>query len=584
MKLKHNLFSIAALFFFYSFVNYHPASAIQPVARENTVIFDIDSDMVASPFNFNWMVPGASRNQGMHQAVWEPLFILNYETSEIESWLGESFTSNSTADVWTLKIRSGVRWADNEPFDASDVAFTIRMLLEDKTQSLNEAANMQQWVQTVEKIDDLSVQFHLKASNPRFQLDYFSVRVWGSVVILPEHIWAGKDPFTFDFFALQKGWPLGTGPYRLISASEQEFIYDRRDDWWGLDAGFQDLPVPERLIWVVTGMEESRSLLIADRQLDSVMDITLGAFEAIQAMNPNAIAWKDRMPYIWLDPCPRQLSVNHTVKPWDDPGIRRALSLIIDRQQVVKIAYEGTSLPSRTIFVEYKAMEPYIQSIKELWLNPVHNLVAGRGLIKARGWKLNSSGLFEKDGKLLSLDIQIYEGGVETRRVAEVVVEQLRGAGIDATTRGLAGSTFSDNLAHGHFEAVIDSGACGSVNEPWVSMNRYTTQFYRLIGERSPGHNNSVRWSGEVAEQYSQLVEKIGTMSLGNAAVEPLFVKAMELFMADQVIIPITQGRKLVPFDTTYWVGWPTAKDNYIQPTTWWMNTHRIIHNLRQAN
>ena len=50
MKLKYNLFSIAIFFFFYVFVNYHPASAIQPVARENTVIFDIDSDMVASPF------------------------------------------------------------------------------------------------------------------------------------------------------------------------------------------------------------------------------------------------------------------------------------------------------------------------------------------------------------------------------------------------------------------------------------------------------------------------------------------------------------------------------------------------------
>ena len=31
----------------------------------------------------------------------EPLFILNYE-SEIEPWLGESFTANDTLDVWTL--------------------------------------------------------------------------------------------------------------------------------------------------------------------------------------------------------------------------------------------------------------------------------------------------------------------------------------------------------------------------------------------------------------------------------------------------------------------------------------------------
>ena len=54
------------------------------IPREDTVIFDIDSGAIANPFNFNPMVPGTYRNQGMHQAVWEPLFILNYESNDIE--------------------------------------------------------------------------------------------------------------------------------------------------------------------------------------------------------------------------------------------------------------------------------------------------------------------------------------------------------------------------------------------------------------------------------------------------------------------------------------------------------------------
>jgi len=37
---------------------------------------------------------------------------------------------------------------------------------------------------------------------------------------------------------------------------------------------------------------------------------------------------------------------------------------------------------------------------------------------------------------------------------------------------------------------------------------------------------------------------------------------------------------KLVPFDETYWTGWPTADNNYIQPATWWQSAHIIIHNL----
>ena len=146
------------------------------------------------------MVPGTSRSQGMHQAVWEPLFILNYETNQIEPFLGKSFTSNDNMDIWTLIIRGDVTWAEGEVFDADDIVFTIKTLLKDETKTLAEAANMQQWIADIQKIDDLTIQFDLKSPNPRFQLDYFSVRVWGNVVILPEHIWKDKDPFTINLY------------------------------------------------------------------------------------------------------------------------------------------------------------------------------------------------------------------------------------------------------------------------------------------------------------------------------------------------------------------------------------------------
>ena len=579
--MKDNfVFILAFILFTVAFSNH--VVALKNVPREDTVIFDAYGKM-ANPRNFNWMVPGTSRSQGMHQTVWEPLFILNYETTQIEPFLGRSFTSNDNMDIWTLKIRKDVTWADGEVFDADDIIFTIDTLLKDGTKTLAEAANMQQWIADIKKIDDSTVQFDLKSPNPRFQLDYFSVRVWGNVVILPEHIWKDKDPFTFDFYDPSKGWPFGTGPYQLVSANENEFVYDRRDDWWGAKADFQDLPVPKRLIWIVTGVEENRSLLVADSQLDSVGGITLGAFEAIQAINRNVIAWKNRMPFVWLDPCPRQMSLNHTIEPWNSPDMRKALSLIIDRQQIVEIAYEGTSIPSKTIFVEYAGMEPYISVIKNLWIDSTADVKSGQMLIETNGWRINADGFYQKNGKLLSINIQTHEAGIELRRVADVIVEQLRIAGVHATTRAIAGSTWNDNKAFGNFEAVIDWDACGSVNEPWITMNRYTTQFYRTIDERVPSLNNFVRWTGPKAETYSQIVSQIGILPLGDPTIDPLFAEAMEIYMSEQVTIPLTQAVQLVPFDTTYWVGWPTARNNFIQPATWWMSAHRIIHHMRKA-
>jgi len=205
-----------------------PAMSQGNVARADTVIFDIDETHITEPYNFNNLdnTGGVLLQNGMHQAMYEPLFILNYETGKIEPYLGTAFTSNATLDVWTLKLRDGVMWSDGVPFTADDVVFTIQTLLDDKTATLRNAADMQTWVKAVKKVDDKTVEFDLTNPNPRFQLDYFSVRIWGNFNIVPMHIYKGQDPATFTFYDKDKGWPVGTGPYKLTSAGPTQFVYD----------------------------------------------------------------------------------------------------------------------------------------------------------------------------------------------------------------------------------------------------------------------------------------------------------------------------------------------------------------------
>jgi peptide/nickel transport system substrate-binding protein len=559
-------------------------TAQDEIAREDTVIFDIDNtDPLPNPTNFNPLVPGTNKNQGAHQALWEPLFILNYETGEIQPWLGLSFEPNETLDVWTLNLRDGVTWSDGEAFNADDVVFTIQMLLDDETASLTDAANMQQWVESVEKVDDLTVVFNLKAPNPRFQLDYFSVRIWGSVVIFPEHVWAGQDPFTFTNYDPEQGWPLGTGPYTLTSASPTQFVWDRNDNWWGAQTGFHELPVPLRLIFAITGSEENRSLLMSDSQLDSAMNITLGAFEAIQARNPNVIAWQNELPYAWADPCPREISFNTEVPPWDDPNVRKAVSLIIDRNQIIDVAYEGTTIASRSMFVEYGGMEPFISAIVDagMGISPTADVPAAQALLEESGWTMGAGGFYEKDGQVLAADMEVNQGSIEYVRTVNVIVEQLRAAGIDATARPLIEVTANDNRANGNFGIAYNWDTCGSVNEPWNSMNQMSTFFYVPIGERASA--NEPRWNTEGAQAYSEIVDQIGVLPLGDPQIPALVAEAYQYIHDETPFIPLVQASKLVPFDTTYWTGWPTAENNYNHPATWWESTHQIILNLHKA-
>ncbi len=560
-------------------------------ARADTVIFDIDGGRVTSPDLWNPFVPGVRKDQGYHQAILEPLFILNYQTGEIMPWVGESFTANETNDEWTLKIRDGVEWSDGVAFTADDVVFTIQMML-DNSPDLQGSAAMTDWVKSVEKVDDLTVKFALTRPNPRFQLDYFSDRIWGyDAQIMPKHIWEGQDPLTFKFYDPENGLPLGTGPYLLDSVSETEFSYVRNDNWWGAKSGWKELPKPKKLIWTWAGPEETRAALMADDGLDSLMDITLGALQALQAANPNVITWFKDMPMAWVpDPCSRTFEFNTTVAPWDDPEMRWAINYLIDREQIVNIAYEGTTLPSKHFFPQYPPLDRYVKLLEDggffdaagtagkypIWL---HDQAKAEEIFQAKGWVKGDDGYYAKDGKQLAMTITTHEAFIEKQRIAQFLVEQFQAAGINATTRNEAGSVWGDNFNMGNFDIQMGWQACASVNEPWASMDLFNTKWLVPVGERASG--DQVRWSGPDADAYSKLVDEIGVLPLGDPKIDELFVQAMDLWYKNLPMIPVTQAKKIIPFNTTYWTNWPTFENQYIHPATWWQSTHYIIQNLQ---
>jgi len=559
-----------------------PTGATADDARRRTVVFDIDSGRQVSPDLWNPFVPGAQRVHGFHQCMIEPLFILNYETGEIEPWLGESMTANDSLDEWILKLRPGIKWNDGEAFDANDVVLTVNMLIEHSPELLD-SARLATWVKQTKMTDPLTVRFVLTKPNPRFQLDFWSVKIFGSTPIVPEHIWANKDPLTFKNYDPEKGWPVFTGPYRLERIGNTAFSYVRDDNWWGAQTGWKPLPAPEILKWIWYGPEETRTASMAGGKLDSLMDISLGAFLAMRHRNPRVIAWKAQLPHAWLDPCPRSLEFNHTVEPWNDKTMRWAVNHAIDRSQIVTVAYERTTYASRHFFPAYAPLNRYVELLEKAGLYeryPIgkHDPSLAKKMLESRGYQLNRNGYYEKDGKELSLIITTHEAFIEKQRIAQVVVEQLQRVGINACTRNEASGTWSDNYQFGRFEARMGWQSGGSVNEPWASMDTFNARWVMPVGERA--QYNGWRWNNP---GYSEAVDRIGTLPLNAPEIDDLFVRAMEIWLAELPLIPITQAKKLIPFDTTYWTGWPSAENNYMHPPAWWQSAHKIIHNLKPA-
>lgn len=558
------------------------SSHAQDVAREDTVIFDLDRT-IQDPENFNWFTAGTKREHGAHQSMWEPLFILNYSTGELEPWLATSIEPNEDFSEWTLTVREGVEWSDGEAFNADDVVFTINMVLGDEELSAREAATIRAQVASAEKISDLSVKLTLNAPNPRFPTENFGVRIFGSFLIMPEHVWSqAEDPASFAFYP-----PIGTGPYTYSSGATNRMIWDRNDNYWGAKTGFQDLPEPRRLIWLETGGEESRAQLLATNQIDAAQNVSIGTFEAIQAQNPAVIGWHAGYPYAWPDPCARQIEINTTVAPWNDPAMRRAVANIIDRDQIVNVAYEGTTVASQTMFAQYGSMAPFIDAVIEAGygLSSSPNLEAAQAAIESAGYTLGSDGIYEMNGEDLSVDIHVNSASTEYTRTIDVVVEQLIRAGISAKAVPVENGVFwGEVLPFGAFEMSYSWLSCGSVNEPWTSMTRYTTSSVVPVGERSPGFNNTARWDSDAAVDYTSIVDQMAGLASDNSALPGMVAEAYQYLDDEVPFIPLVQAAKLLPFNTTYWTGWPTAENDYNHPAFWWGHTHQIIHNLEKVD
>jgi peptide/nickel transport system substrate-binding protein len=134
--------------------------------------------------------------------------------------------------------------------------------------------------------------------------------------------------------------------------------------------------------------------------------------------------------------------------------MRWALNYDHRPRQIVAIAYEGTTLQVARLLPGL----PAAGSLRRHWQLPAGaydvpavgvNPAKAQAIFEAKGYTKNGNGYYEKDGKVLSLDIATNEAFIEKQRIAAVLVEQFQRAGINASTRNEAASTWVTTATDG---------------------------------------------------------------------------------------------------------------------------------------
>ena len=128
--------------------------------------------------------------------------------------------------------------------------------------------DVQQVMKEAKATDANTVVVDFKVPAPRFFF-FMTYKYDIGVYIVPKHIFEGQDWTTFKHFDIAKGWPVTTGPWKVVDASPQQKMFDRRHDWWAVKAGLAPLPEIERIIWLPFAGEQPTAQALITNQLDA---------------------------------------------------------------------------------------------------------------------------------------------------------------------------------------------------------------------------------------------------------------------------------------------------------------------------
>ena len=555
--------------------------ALRDVPRNRTLVITHWSDSYRTQHdnveNFNWWLPGNSHaRHASEKGLIEYLFYTNLNDGDIIPWLGESFEYNDSLDAIDVKIREGAEWSDGTPFTAHDVKFTVDMV-RDNAPDLIRSSYWVELIAGVEVHDDYNLTMTLTRPDPRFFQTQFGFGWENHVPIVPKHVWENEDPLTFNNYDPAKGWPLGTGAYKLSLSTPEVQIYDRRDNWWASETGFHDAPQVERIQYIPVANDDIAGQLYINNQLDVGPPLLKGTFEAAKGFNDALRSWNFEGP-VWGAPdgCNFVLILNNQKEHFSSADVRWAINHAINRDEITGLAYEGGVPPVVVPISSYgvKQYLPLMQDILDKYDAGNHSLEKVDERMTTAGYSKDSEGFWSNDGGRVEITLEIPSW---MRPQGPFLEKQLQAGGFDAVFKQGEPATISDRLQLGETEVVWVQ--CGSINEPYDTFKSYHSKNSGPPGERYVGAVQGGRYENP---EMDAILDEMEAML--HSPDDPRYVElargAMELFLRDMPVIHIAEELHVIVHNTHWWTGWPGVEDPYVAPYPPWNGWYLITLNL----
>ena len=238
------------------------------------------------------------------------------QTLTLKPALAESWTPNSTADVWTFKIRQGVKFHNGSPLTADDVVYSYKTIGLGSTANALSAFKGVLTPAGVQKVDSSTVAFHLEAPNGNFP--YLTSSDNYNMIIIPNNYDPAKWQSTF----------VGTGPFVLKSYTPTVGAsFTRNEQYWGTKA----LPAETQFTFYKNQTPAIPALTSGSIDVLGQFSVTGGE----QLLTGGFTVTKLKSS------AHRELSMRNDQAPFTDPRVRQAIALTLARPDIIKALFKG---------------------------------------------------------------------------------------------------------------------------------------------------------------------------------------------------------------------------------------------------
>jgi peptide/nickel transport system substrate-binding protein len=275
----------------------------------------------------------------------------------------------------TFKLRHGVLWHDGKPFTSADVAFTVKTILDPKTNVLSREG----WdlITRVDTPDAYTAVFHLKKPFAAFINRFFTPV--DNPAILPKHILQGQDVNHAAYNSL----PIGLGPFRYVRwARGSEVVMEAFPQWWG------GAPKLKRVIFKVIPDANTMKTALQTHEIDAYVRVPNNQYEQVERIPDTRTLAFDTLSYGHID-------FNVTNPILADARVRQALARAIDLRLLwEKVDHRSGFLACTPISHMSWAYDPHAPCYP-------FDLKAAAQQLQDAGWRMGADGLRHKNGRTL---------------------------------------------------------------------------------------------------------------------------------------------------------------------------------------